>query len=49
MPRSCCSRGVSVASTSFWVDMQPNVSQGWPRILSSLKTLLETGDILPAG
>ena len=25
------------------------VSQGWPQILSSLKTLLETGDILPAG
>ena len=27
----------------------PNVSQGWPRILSDLKTLLETGDILPVG
>jgi hypothetical protein len=27
----------------------PNVSQGWPRILSGLKTLLETGDILPVG
>jgi DNA-binding transcriptional ArsR family regulator/uncharacterized protein YndB with AHSA1/START domain len=27
----------------------PNVSQGWPRILSSLKTLLETGDVLPVG
>ncbi|MBV8933868.1 MAG: SRPBCC family protein [Kutzneria sp.] len=24
------------------------VSQGWPRILSNLKTLLETGDTLPA-
>ena len=24
------------------------VSQGWPGILSSLKTLLETGDTLPA-
>jgi uncharacterized protein YndB with AHSA1/START domain len=27
----------------------PNISQGWPRILSDLKTLLETGDILPVG
>jgi DNA-binding transcriptional ArsR family regulator/uncharacterized protein YndB with AHSA1/START domain len=27
----------------------PNVSQGWPRILSSLKTLLETGEVLPVG
>jgi hypothetical protein len=26
-----------------------NVSQGWPAILANLKTLLETGDILPAG
>jgi hypothetical protein len=25
------------------------VSQGWPRILSDLKTLLETGDTLPTG
>ena len=25
------------------------VSQGWPRVLSDLKTLLETGDTLPAG
>jgi hypothetical protein len=24
------------------------VSRGWPRILSSLKTMLETGDVLPA-
>jgi hypothetical protein len=24
------------------------VSQGWPRILSNLKTLLETGETLPA-
>jgi uncharacterized protein YndB with AHSA1/START domain len=25
----------------------PMVSQGWPRVLSNLKTLLETGDTLP--
>jgi uncharacterized protein YndB with AHSA1/START domain/DNA-binding transcriptional ArsR family regulator len=25
------------------------VSQGWPQILSSLKTLLETGEVLPTG
>jgi uncharacterized protein YndB with AHSA1/START domain len=25
------------------------VSSGWPRVLSDLKTLLETGDTLPAG
>lgn len=25
------------------------VSEGWPRVLSDLKTLLETGEILPAG
>jgi len=25
------------------------VSQGWPSILSSLKTLLETGQALPSG
>jgi hypothetical protein len=25
-----------------------NVSQGWPAILANLKTLLETGDTLPA-
>jgi hypothetical protein len=25
------------------------VSQGWPALLSSLKTLLETGEPLPAG
>ena len=25
------------------------VSQGWPRLLSSLKTLLESGDTLPTG
>ena len=25
------------------------VSQGWPRILADLKTLLETGETLPAG
>jgi uncharacterized protein YndB with AHSA1/START domain/DNA-binding transcriptional ArsR family regulator len=25
------------------------VSEGWPRVLSELKTLLETGDTLPAG
>jgi hypothetical protein len=24
------------------------LSQGWPEILSNLKTLLETGDVLPA-
>ena len=27
----------------------PGISQGWPRILSDLKTLLETGDTLPVG
>jgi len=25
----------------------PGISEGWPRILSDLKTLLETGDTLP--
>ncbi len=24
------------------------ITEGWPRILSDLKTLLETGDTLPA-
>jgi hypothetical protein len=24
------------------------VSKGWPRVVSNLKTLLETGDVLPA-
>ena len=28
--------------------MLPMVSQGWPRVLSGLKTLLETGEALPA-
>ena len=27
----------------------PGISAGWPRILSDLKTLLETGDTLPVG
>jgi DNA-binding transcriptional ArsR family regulator/uncharacterized protein YndB with AHSA1/START domain len=27
----------------------PGVSQGWPLLLSSLKSLLETGDVLPVG
>jgi hypothetical protein len=27
----------------------PGISEGWPRILSDLKTLLETGDTLPVG
>lgn len=27
----------------------PNISDGWPRVLSGLKTLLETGETLPAG
>jgi DNA-binding transcriptional ArsR family regulator/uncharacterized protein YndB with AHSA1/START domain len=27
----------------------PGISQGWPLILSSLKSLLETGDVLPVG
>jgi uncharacterized protein YndB with AHSA1/START domain len=26
----------------------PGISEGWPRIMSDLKTLLETGDLLPA-
>ena len=25
------------------------ISQGWPRILAGLKTLLETGEALPVG
>ena len=28
-------------------EVLPTVSQGWPHILSNLKTLLETGDTLP--
>jgi DNA-binding transcriptional ArsR family regulator/uncharacterized protein YndB with AHSA1/START domain len=27
----------------------PGISQGWPLIISSLKSLLETGDVLPVG
>ena len=27
----------------------PDISDGWPRILAGLKTLLETGETLPAG
>ncbi|MGI8447635.1 MAG: ArsR/SmtB family transcription factor [Streptosporangiaceae bacterium] len=27
----------------------PGISEGWPRLMSELKTLLETGDLLPAG
>jgi uncharacterized protein YndB with AHSA1/START domain/DNA-binding transcriptional ArsR family regulator len=27
----------------------PGISEGWPRLMSDLKTLLETGDLLPAG
>jgi DNA-binding transcriptional ArsR family regulator/uncharacterized protein YndB with AHSA1/START domain len=27
----------------------PGISQGWPLILASLKSLLETGDVLPVG
>jgi DNA-binding transcriptional ArsR family regulator len=27
----------------------PGITQGWPLVISSLKTLLETGDVLPAG
>ena len=27
----------------------PGITEGWPRILADLKTLLETGDLLPAG
>jgi len=26
----------------------PGISEGWPRIMSGLKTLLETGDSRPA-
>jgi DNA-binding transcriptional ArsR family regulator/uncharacterized protein YndB with AHSA1/START domain len=29
--------------------VRPGISQGWPLILSSLKSLLETGDVLPVG
>ena len=28
--------------------VKQRVSTGWPRVLSNLKTLLETGDVLPA-
>ena len=28
-------------------EVLPTISQGWPHILSNLKTLLETGDVLP--
>jgi hypothetical protein len=27
----------------------PGIAQGWPLLLSSLKSLLETGDVLPVG
>jgi hypothetical protein len=27
----------------------PGISEGWPRLMSDLKTPLETGDTLPAG
>ncbi len=27
----------------------PGITEGWPRILSALKTLLETSDTRPAG
>jgi hypothetical protein len=27
----------------------PGISQGWPMVMSSLKSLLETGDSLPVG
>jgi Activator of Hsp90 ATPase homolog 1-like protein len=27
----------------------PGISDGWPRVLAGLKTLLETGETLPAG
>ncbi len=27
----------------------PGISEGWPRLMSDLKTLLEPGDTLPAG
>jgi hypothetical protein len=26
----------------------PGISEGWPRIMADLKTLLETGDLQPA-
>ncbi len=29
--------------------MLEGISEGWPRILSELKTLLETGETLPVG
>ncbi len=28
-------------------EVLPTISQGWPHVLSNLKTLLETGDVLP--
>ncbi|MBR7678976.1 SRPBCC domain-containing protein, partial [Streptomyces daliensis] len=46
--------GESVRLTVVHDDFEPGsemlegVSEGWPEILSSLKTLLETGEPLPA-
>jgi hypothetical protein len=28
-------------------EVLPTISEGWPQLLSSLKTLLETGETLP--
>jgi hypothetical protein len=27
----------------------PGITEGWPLLMSSLKSLLETGEVLPAG
>ena len=48
-------RGQTVRLTVVHGDFEPvstvaeMVSEGWPQVLSSLKTLVETGEVLPAG
>ena len=45
--------GEQVKLTVIHDDLEPDgitrtlISQGWPRVLANLKTLLETGDTLP--
>ena len=47
------SLGEQVKLTVIHDDLEPGgmtgslISQGWPRVLANLKTLLETGDTLP--
>lgn len=42
--------GVTVSHDDFdsGSAVRPGITEGWPRILADLKTLLETGDLLPA-